>query len=1023
MSIVTRWSLANRGLVALLTLVVAGVAAYLTPTLQQQFLPSLTLPTVSVAAAYPGASPDIVADKVTDPIEDALGSVDDATEITSTSSDGTAGIRVSFDYGGDIDAERADVDRALATVTLPDGVDPKTSVGSTDDLPVMQLAATTTKDADALARKLDDTVAPRLRSIDGVADATVTGDRGKVVTIKPDTDALADKGLTLQSISDAVKRAGTATPAGSITAHGKTLTVQAGDSYTAVKDLEDLYLTPAADPAAAGRQRTTKEPRPVRLGDVAKVSLDDKQATSLSRTNGRDSLGVSITADPDGNAVSISRDVRDRLDDLTDTLGSGAKLTVISDRAPDITGAIDDVSTEGLLGLAMAVLVILVFLASIRSTLVTAVSIPLSVLIALIALWAQDYTLDIITLGALTIAIGRVVDDSIVVLENIRRHLSEGENRRTAVPAAVREVAGAVIASTITTVAVFLPIGFVGGIIGEVFGPFSVTVTVALLASLLVALTVVPVGAYWFMKPPKATREPDRRPPRPGLLQRGYVPILRFVTRHRLSTVAVGLLILIGTAAAVPQLKTSFLDDSGASTVNMTQTLPAGTSLEAADAKAKRVERLLRGIDAIDTYQVNVGGGGSGTRAQLRGQTSTSTDIRYALRLADGSDADAVTSELRSTLDDQSGLGAISVADGGAMGGDTLEVDVSADDADVLARASHQVADAMSDTPGVVEVSSNLSQTASRVDISVDRSAAADHGLTETDVAAAATLAVRGTTLAQLTFDDTTADVVLESGGATPTSLEDLRDIEVAKGVRLDDVADVARVDGPVSVDHVDGDRTAVVTGTNTADSLGATTKALTARLGDLDLPAGAAYAIGGASRQQSESFGDLGLAMAVAIVLVFLVMAITFRSVVQPLILLVSIPFAATGAIGLLLATDTPLGLAAGIGLLMLVGIVVTNAIVLIDLINQYRAKGMPLREAVIEGGRHRLRPILMTALATIFALTPMAIGLTGGGTFISTPLAIVVIGGLVSSTVLTLVLVPALYTMVERRREARAS
>ncbi|HEY9524121.1 MAG TPA: efflux RND transporter permease subunit, partial [Thermopolyspora sp.] len=352
-------------------------------------------------------------------------------------------------------------------------------------------------------------------------------------------------------------------------------------------------------------------------GDVAKVELGVAESTTLTRTDGRPSLGVSITMRPDGNAVSISAAVRERLPELARGLGDDARLTVVFDQAPYIEDSIESLTTEGLLGLAMAVIVILVFLFSLRSTLVTAVSIPLSVLVALIALWAWDYSLNMLTLGALTIAIGRVVDDSIVVLENVKRHLSYGKAKRDAVLHGVREVAGAVTASTLTTVAVFLPVAFVGGFVGQLFGPFAVTVTVALLASLLVSLTIIPVLSYWFLKPPKAgdadgiRRAAEEREER-GVLRRVYVPVIRFATGHRLITIAAGLVILVGTLGLAPMLATSFIDDSGQTNVNIRQDLPPGTSLAGADAAAKRVERVLAATRQVESYQVTVGGSGLG---------------------------------------------------------------------------------------------------------------------------------------------------------------------------------------------------------------------------------------------------------------------------------------------------------------------------------------------------------------------------------------------------------------------------
>ncbi|MEV0353231.1 efflux RND transporter permease subunit [Nonomuraea sp. NPDC050680] len=1042
MSFLARLSLAQRGLIALITVVVLGFGVYVTPALQQQLLPSLSFPQVSVVAAYAGAAPEIVEDRVTVPLEEGVRGVTGVTGVNSTSRESSSTVQVAFDFGTDIDDAQSKIQQVVSGLAdrLPDGVEPKVVVGSTDDLPVIQLAAASDKSQQRLAEQLSTHVVPTLTGIEGVKEASVTGTRDQVITITPDADELKKKGLDASAISTAIQGAGQPIPAGSLTHADTTLSVQVGGRFESIKDLKDLYLAPAAQasqpqaqaqpasqnqrpgsPQAAPTTAKAEKPKPVRLGDVATVKLGLAEATTLTRTDGKPSLGVSITMKPGGNAVSISEDVRAKLPALATALGTDAALTIVYDQAPEVEKSIESLTTEGLLGLAMAVLIILVFLFSVRSTLVTAVSIPLSVLIALIALWAWDYSLNMLTLGALTIAIGRVVDDSIVVLENIKRHLSYGEPKQQAIENGVREVAGAVTASTLTTVAVFLPIAFVGGFVGELFGPFSITVTVALLASLLVSLTVVPVLSYWFLKPPKnGDRHKAEEKERRSLLQRAYVPVIRFATRHRLTTVAGALAILIGTLALVPRLETSFIDNAGQNTVNITQNLPVGTSLAAADTKAKEVEKVLIGLDAVKSYQVTVGGasGVGFAGAGSNGGGGGTARASYSLTLRNGSDTAAVENTLRDQLGKLPDAGEISIGETGGFGGDGLEVLVHASEQDTLSDAARVVQQTMSAIPGVTEVTSGLAETAPRIDVTVDRKEAAERGLTEAAVGQLVAQAFRGSTVTQLTFDGTTADVVVDTGDA-PVSLGELRKLDLPGEGELADVAEVKQVNGPVSVSRIDGERTVTVSGKSTGANLGAISADLDSRLAKLTLPAGATYSVGGASADQDEAFGSLGLALVAAIALVFFVMVATFRSLIQPLLLLVSIPFAATGAIGLLLITGTSLGLAAMIGLLMLVGIVVTNAIVLLDLINQYRRQGMPLHEAVVEGGRNRLRPILMTALATIFALLPMALGITGGGGFISKPLAIVVIGGLISSTLLTLLLVPTLYTMVESRKE----
>ncbi|MEV6344943.1 efflux RND transporter permease subunit [Actinoplanes sp. NPDC051851] len=1010
MSGMTRLSLANRGLVALIAIVISGFGLFAIPSLKQQLFPSITLPAAFVSAVLPGASPEAVETQVTKPIEDAVKGIDGVDSVTSTSRENVSSVVVLFDYGTDIESAVNQVTTSINRIQsqLPDDVDPSVFAGGTDDIPAIVLAASGGSGESDLLAKLNETVVPELNGIAGVRDTQVTGARAEQVVITPDLAKMGAAGVSPASLTSVLQANGVSIPAGSVTEGDNSLTVQVGTPITTLDELRAVYVTGARGP--------------VKLGDVASVESKLPAAESYTRTDGVDSLGIAVTARPDGNPVEISHQVRDMLADLEKD--SGATLTVITDQAPYVERSIKSLTTEGLLGLVMAVVVILIFLLSVRSTLVTAVSIPLSVLIALIALWIGDYTLNLLTLGALTIAVGRVVDDSIVVLENIKRHLEYGEEKVHAILAAVREVSGAVVASTLTTVAVFAPIALVGGLIGQIFSSFAITVTVALLASLLVALTVVPVLAYWFLKPPAdgtdteairaAAEEKELRSP----LQRGYLPVIRFATTRRWTTILIGLFILAGTGGLLTRLDTNFLDQSGQDSITVSQEMPVGTDLAATDAAARKVEAILAGRDDVTTYQVTVGGNSSNPFAG-GGGAGTAT---FNVALDEDADADEVTESLRAEFAGLTGAGEIKIGqESSGLGSSELSVEVQAADTGVLTTATEQVRAAMSGIDGVTDVDTTLAASVPRLDVVVDRKAAADAGLTEAQIGQSVAAAFRSAPAGQITVDGTSEDVVISFGTAPadPDALKALP-LTTAKGVvPLDQVADVKQVDGPEQVTRVDGDRTATVTGTVTGSSLTTVNKDLTAKLSALDLPPGASYTVGGVSADQQEAFQQLGLAVLAAIAIVFIIMVATFRSILQPVILLVSIPFAATGAIVLLLATGTPLGVPALIGVLMLVGIVVTNAIVLMDLINHYRAAGMGVQEAVIEGGRHRLRPILMTAIATIFALIPMALGLTGEGGFISQPLAIVVIGGLVSSTLLTLVLVPTLYTLVENRKE----
>jgi HAE1 family hydrophobic/amphiphilic exporter-1 len=581
-----------------------------------------------------------------------------------------------------------------------------------------------------------------------------------------------------------------------------------------------------------------------------------------------------------------------------------------------------------------------------------------------------------------------------------------------------------VTSSTLTTVAVFLPIGLVGGMVGELFGSFSLTVTAALLASLLVSLTVVPVLSYWFLRPPKGTPEDADEARRiaeekeaRSRLQRVYVPVLRFATRRRLTSVAIAIVVLAGTFGMAPLLKTNFFDQGEQEVLTVKQELKPGTSLAATDAQAKKVERLLADTEGVKDYQVTIGS--SGFMAAFGGGTD-SNQASYQVMLDDSASHADVQDSIEKGLAGLKGIGTTTVAAGDGFGSQDLSVVVKAADAGVLRTASEEVRKTVASLDDVTDVSSDLATSVPRISVKAgDKAAAA--GFNDQTLGAAVAQAVRGTTAAKAVLDDTERDVVIRSAKPA-TTLKQLQDLRLGGKVKLGDIATVKLVDGPVSMTRIDGRRAATITAKPTGDNTGAVSTQLQSKIDALKLPDGATASIGGVSEDQDEAFANLGLAMLAAIAIVFMLLVGTFRSLVQPLILLVSIPFAATGAIGLLVATGTPMGVPAMIGMLMLIGIVVTNAIVLIDLINQYRKQGHGVVEAVIEGGRHRLRPILMTALATIFALLPMALGITGEGGFIAQPLAVVVIGGLVTSTLLTLLLVPTLYAMFELRKERRA-
>jgi multidrug efflux pump subunit AcrB len=1201
MTSLTRLSLANRMIVGLATLAIVVFGVLATLNLKQELLPSIQVPTAIVTANYPGVSPQIVADDVSTPLERALTGVSGVTKVQSTSSNGIATITVEWEYGLDPDKVVADIRSAVdgLKTTLPDQVETEVITGRTDDIPVLLLAVASDASLDEAGRQVENVAIPDLSSIDGVRSVAATGEDTTqlVVTLRPKD--LRKHDVTAQAVTQTVQGQATITPAGSSFDKNLELAVEVGTSANTVKQFRAMQVPTPDDP--------------VRLSALADVKVESIESTSIARAGGRSALSLAVLKDTDADAVAISHQVRDKLPSVEQKLGNNTTITTIFDQAPLIEQSIHDLAVEGLLGLAFAVLVILAFLFSVRATLITAISIPLSLLIAMIGLQLSDYSLNIFTLAALTVAVGRVVDDSIVVVENIkRRDLGHRTLRPSDVLASVKEVAGAVTASTLTTVTVFAPVAIVSGVVGELFRPFAITVAVALGASLLVSMTIVPVLAYWFLRggagrtqelaakrseeqvevDAAETHTPEET--KVTRLQQGYLPVLHFGLRHPFLTLGLALVVFAATLGSATLLKTDFIGSvTDQTTLAIHQELPPGTRLSTTSSAAKQVENLLQGDPQVKNYLVTIGG------SLVPGATASTNTAEFTVLLAEGARADTLRPQLQAQMAELGqSVGDITVTTTNNQSTtNDLTVTVSSENTKSLEAGSKRVQQELESIAGLTNVQSNLEEQRKVLKVNLDKKKAASLGFTQGDVGQAVSNALRGTRVGSVTLAGEQRDIFVRGQAADEPSPSDIRNLELpvsqlqqqkaqekasdkladkqkaladeqqrqaeqatadqkaelrkqrtklannrsdtvdelsktrrqladsrrqlsrlkanpprpnpsappvpvttdtlaqqqwtqqvaqqsaavaqtekgidqirasidqldesiqqvnkqldtadeqarqaaeqrekqqklqdeqealadvrAKPVQVKDVAKVQEVLAPTTVTQIEGTPSVTIIATPEGKDLGALTATIQSRLDAMtDLPPGVTATLGGAAQDQQDAFNQLGLAMLVAIALVFMIMVGTFRSLVQPLILMVSIPFAATGAVAGLLITDTPLGVPAMVGLLMLIGIVVTNAIVLIDLINQYRGRGEDLRSAIIDGARLRLRPIIMTACATIFALIPMALGFTGGGAFISGPLAIVVIGGLVSSTVLTLLLVPVLYSLVERRSERR--
>lgn len=1016
-------SMKNRAFTALVVVVVSILGVFAMLTMRQELIPSMEMPQVQIIASEPGASSAQMRERVGQPIEDAVRGLENVESTSTTSDSSLTRVTVELTYGTDVARSSNQIEVAVNRLDLPENVEPTIMAGGLGEIPAAVIAVSSDLDAADLNERLTSQVVPELERVEGVASISAAGGPEKIIQITPDAAKLQERGLTEADITKTLDDNGLSIPGGTVTDGDRTLDVTVGEALKKTSDLEDLPVLPAEPAAGSEQQGQAAGPqKPTVLKDVASVKEVLKEPDTISRTDGRESLVLMVMPTSDANLVQVSDDINAALDRLMPEVGGDAKSSVVFDQAPFIKNSIKSLAEEGLLGLVFAIAVILVFLLAIRPTIVTAVSIPVSLLMAFVGMLVSGYSLNMLTLAGLTISIGRVVDDSIVVIENITRHLSYGTERKKAVLTGVKEVGGAITASTLATVVVFLPIAVVGGMAGELFRPFSLTVGIAMLSSLFVALTIVPVLAYWFLRAPKnvsdasaeeihaAAEEKERN----SFLARLYRPALVWTQKHSVITLALALAVLVGTGFLFPLMKVNFMGDSGQNMASFTQTLPNGTSIEATAKKASEVEKKIIGLDGVETVQANIGG----SQTRFGGKPN---EVNYSITTDPDADQEKVRNSIGKAMKTVPDAGVIeeTMVSQGQMGGSDVTIEIAAATAADRKKANDLIMAefAQKNLPASIEkVKSDLEADQPTAVVRVDRAKAAALGLSDSAVVGLVAQQINPQPVGSVTWGERDLDIYLERGTKVET-FNDLKKIEVMPRMPITEVASIKEEKIPPTINTKNNRVTVTVSLTPSGDNVQAVTEEANRAVDAVEskLPETASVTVGGVSADIDETFGQLGIAIIAAILLTYVLLVWIFKSLVQPLVLLVSIPFAATGAFGLLVITKVPLGLPAMIGLLMLTGIVVTNAIVLIDLVNQRRRDGMSLDAAIIDGAMTRLRPILMTAAATIFALLPMALGITGHGGFISKPLAIVTIGGLVSSTLLTLIIVPVLYRLTE--------
>lgn len=1004
-------SLKNRSFIALVCVVIAVIGVVSMITLRQELIPSVSLPAVSVVVTNPGASSEQMADTVADPIERQMRTLDKVEGTSSTSRSNFTMVNVELEYGADIYRAASQAEALISRVEaeLPEGTTTQVLTGGSGDLPAMIVSVASDLDTPELARRLDLTALSDIGSVSGVATVQLVGTADEIVRLTLDEAAMAQAAVTQGDITSALDDAGLVVPGGGVTDGEVELDITIGNAFGTVDDLAELIVLPDAADAA-----------PVALADIATVERTTAEAESVSRTDGRESITMLITAATGANFVELSRDVTTVLDQAAESIGSATEFGVVFDQAPFIQESISGLATEGAWGLGFAVLVIFVFLWAVRPTLITAISIPLSLLFAFIGMLATNTTINMMSLAGLMLAIGRMVDDSIVVIENIVRHLGfSTKNRFATIVDAVTEVTSAVVSATLVAVLVFLPIALVPGLAGELFRPFALTTVLALAGSLLVSLTIVPVLAYWFMRGKadegaEESSDDELFTASQGWLARLYRPGLTWALSHRLVTAILAVAILGGSIAMTPLLKINLLGESGMNSVQASQTLPAGTVLDESVAEAEKTEQVLQDVDGVDSIQTTVGGSSFGF-----GGGGAPNEISYTINTDADADQPAVVQAITEALDahqetDDTG-GVLEVVDAGSLlGSDTVDVVVTALDDETRAAANEEIVEALTPLDTVSNVTSDYEATAPSLEVTVRGQDAAALGLSVTDAVGLIAFSTADFPVGSVVIDGADLDVYLDTGGSVE-NVEDVENLDLG-GFALSAIADVERVDIVPAISTNNAVRTITVSATPaSSDNVGLVGDEVRATMEELDLPEGVTWEIGGVTADVDEAFRQLGIAMIAAILLIYVVLVWLFKSLIQPLILLVSIPFAATGTILALWLTGTPLGLPSLVGVLMLIGIVVTNAIVLIDLVNQYRRHGMDLNDALLYGGQNRVRPIIMTAAATIMAMVPAALGLSSQSSFVSGPMAIAVIGGLIASTLITLIIVPVLYSMIE--------
>lgn len=991
MSWFTKWAFSNKAAVGLLIAMALVVGAMSYTSLPMEFMPEADNPQVTITVIGPGQNAKSMEQNVTKPIENAVATVKGKTEILSTSGDGYGKVDIYFDGKTDMKQATQDIEKSIDPLQYPEGVmKPFVIQLNTSMIPVSEASIAFDEGlTDANIKTVENKIIPELQKIKGVANVALYGKPAPQITVTADPAKLAQHGVSYAQLTGLLQGRNVSASLGEQTLGGQTGNVSVISTVDSVDTMKKL---PVADGVA--------------LQEVATVELK-QDMESISRSNGQDVLFVDITKEANANAVDVGNKVQQEIDSLNKTMTNAHLATIVS-TSDMVVNSVNSMMREVLMGALFATIVILLFLRSFRATLVTIVSIPLSLAVTLYLLKSSGVTLNIITLGGVAVAVGRLVDDSIVVIENIYRRLQRETFSSEMIIGATKEMSRAITSSTITTVAVFLPMGLLRGSLQAFLLPFALTVTYSLLTSLVVALTVVPLLSFLMLRKSHI---------REGQPARWFAGFLKWNLNHKWVTLSLALIIFAGSIGAYIYMPKGALDASDAEYVSIELSYPNDVPVAEVLENGKQLELDLMKQDQAENVLMQSGNSADGAKW---GNVSSLTQVDFTVVMKKGADAKAFLDHVRSQASSYKGatLTANEMSLMGGGGSTTEYVDIVGDDLDQIRTVAQQVKDRVAAVDGVEKVSSNLDDTKPVYEFKVDPARA-----NAQQIAMQIGSMLNPIPLGQIDLNGTgTASVVLEPA-LQPKSEQDLSQLQLATAggvVPVSSLASFSVRDEPAMLYHKDGQnylRISAEVDPKKVSEIGADIKKETDKI---KLPEGVQLFAGGASVDQAGDFSDLGMTALISIGLVYLIMVLTFKTLRAPLAIMFSLPLAAIGAVvGLLISGVTP-DFTAMFGALMLIGIVVTNAVVLIDRI-KHNEEHMAIREAIIEAAGVRMRPILMTAVATICAMLPLIFGHPETGSIVSQSLAIVVIGGLTAATVLTLVVVPLIYELLYFRKSAK--